>query len=105
MGAKTTRFPGRAPSHPGAMLRDIVLPNAGLPVSQAAQRLGVSRQTLHRLLAGTVGLTPSMALRLSRLFGSTPDFWLRMQLTYDLWHASQAMADELAKIEPVDRAA
>lgn len=105
MAAESTRSPSRAPSHPGAMLREILLPEIGMPVSQIAQRLRVSRQTLHRLLAQTVGVTPAMALRLSRLFGSTPEFWLRMQQAHDLWHERRALAEELARIEPVERAA
>jgi addiction module HigA family antidote len=105
MAAKSTRSLDRDPSHPGELLREIVLPNAGIPVSQVAQRLHVSRQTVHRLLAESVGVTPAMALRLSRLFGSTPDFWLRMQQTHDLWHQSRAMAEELKGIEPIERAA
>jgi antitoxin HigA-1 len=105
MAGESTRSANRPPSHPGALLREIVLPNAGLPVSRAAERLRISRQTLHRLLAESIAVTPAMALRLSKLFGSTPDFWLRMQQTHDLWHESRAMADEIARIEPVERAA
>ncbi len=104
MAAESTRAPNRPPSHPGAILRDIVLPGAELPVSQAARRLGVSRQTLHRLLAEKVGVTPAMALRLSRLFGSSPDFWLRMQQSHDLWHECRSMAGEIKAIEPIERA-
>ena len=104
MAGRSPRSPDRPPSHPGAILREIVLPGSELPVSQAAQRLGVTRQTLHRLISERIGVTPAMALRLSRLFGSTPDFWLRMQQSHDLWHLSRSMADELQGIEPIRRA-
>ena len=105
MAAKSRRYAGRPPSHPGAVLRELVLPEAKIPVAAAARRLGVSRQTLHKLLAEKIAVTPGMALRLSRLFGSTPDFWLRMQLAHDLWREQRALAAELAAIEPVERAA
>ena len=103
MAGRTARASNRPPSHPGAVLREIVLPGADMPVSQAARRLGVTRQTLHRLLAEKVSVTPAMALRLSKLFGSTPDFWLRMQQTHDLWYESRSMADEIGAIEPIKR--
>ena len=101
----STRFPGRAPTHPGAVLREIVLPEADLPVASAARRLGISRQTLHKVLSEKIGITPAMALRLSKLFGSTPDFWLRMQHSHDLWHERAALAKELSAIKPLERAA
>ena len=104
MADRSPRSPNRPPSHPGAILREIVLPGSELPVSRAAQRLGVTRQTLHRLIAEKIGVTPAMALRLSKLFGSSPDFWLRMQQSHDLWHQSRSMADELESIKPVQRA-
>ena len=105
MAAKTSRSPARPPSHPGSILREIVLPESRMAVSKAAERLGVTRQTLHRLLAEDIGVSPAMALRLSRLFGSTPDFWLRMQQSYDLWHAARLLGPELKKIMPLGRAA
>jgi antitoxin HigA-1 len=95
------RSPARQPSHPGAILREIVLPDAELPVMEAAKRLNVSRQTLHKLLAEKIGVSPGMALRLSRLFGSTPDFWLRMQQAHDLWLERRALAEELEQIRPL----
>jgi len=95
----TTRRPlKRAPTHPGALLRDEVLPEMGLSVAGAARRLRVSRQTLHRILAGTSAVTPEMALRLGRLVGNGPTLWLRMQEAHDLWHAEQKLGEELEKI-------
>jgi addiction module HigA family antidote len=91
----------RPPTHPGAILRQDVLPALGLSVAEAARRLGVSRQQLHRVLAETHPLSTEMALRIARLEGNTPDLWLRMQQAYDLWHIEQQLQDELAKIKPV----
>ena len=91
----------RQPTHPGEMLRDDVLPELGLSVSEAARRLGISRQQLHRVLACTHPITTEMALRIGKFAGNGPDLWLRMQLSYDLWHAEQRMKDELSNIETV----
>ena len=66
---------------------------------------GVLRQTLHRILAEKNAITPEMALRRSRLFGSNPDFWLRMQAAHDLWHAQRKIAGELRTIKRVREAA
>ena len=89
----------RPPIHPGELVRKEVLPALGLSVSEAARRLGISRQQLHRVLAGTHPITTEMALRLGKLAGNGPALWLRMQQAYDLWHAEQRLQGELAKIE------
>jgi addiction module HigA family antidote len=90
----------RPPVHPGELLREEVLPALGLSVSEAARRLGVSRQQLHRVLACTHPITTDMALRIGKLAGSGPGLWLRMQQAYDLWHTERRMEDELSRIEP-----
>jgi len=66
--------------------------------------LGVTRQTLHRLLAEKTAVTPEMALRLGKFCGNGPDLWLRMQEAYDLWHAERALRREIARIETVKAA-
>ena len=91
----------RAPVHPGEVLREDVLKNLCLSVSEAARRLNVSRQQLHRILACTHPVTTEMALRIGRFVGNGPWIWLRMQLAYDLWTAENRMVDELSRIEPV----
>jgi addiction module HigA family antidote len=91
----------RPPVHPGEILREDVLDNLGLSVSEAARRLGVSRQQLHRVLACTHPITTEMALRIGKFAGNGPGLWLRMQQAYDLWYAEHRMADELSKIESV----
>jgi antitoxin HigA-1 len=94
----------RPPVHPGEILRDDVLPPLGLTVSEAAKRLGISRQQLHRGLACTHPITTEMALRIGKFAGNGPSLWLSMQQAYDLWHAENRMADELSKIETAHRA-
>lgn len=88
----------RRPTHPGEILKEDVLPAINLSITEAARQLGVSRQSLHKLLSGAVAVTPEMALRLGRWCGNGPGLWLRMQQAHDLWHAERAMADELAAI-------
>jgi addiction module HigA family antidote len=88
----------RPPTHPGALLRDDVLPALNLSVSEAARQLRVTRQTLHRVLAETSGVSPEMAVRLGKFCGNGPGLWLRMQQAFDLWHAEQNLRDELEKI-------
>jgi addiction module HigA family antidote len=75
-----------------------VLPALSLSVSEAARQLRVTRQTLHRVLAGKSGISPEMAVRLGKFCGNGPGLWLRMQQTFDLWHAQQHLRDELEKI-------
>jgi len=77
------------PPHPGEIIRELCLKALGLSVTDAAAELGVSRKTLSAILNGRAGISPEMALRLSKAFGSTPDHWLRMQNTYDLWRLRQ----------------
>ncbi|MBN1567157.1 MAG: HigA family addiction module antidote protein [Acidobacteria bacterium] len=97
--------PGRKPTHPGELLAEDVFPALGISISEAARKLRVSRQTLHRILAGNAGVTPEMAVRLGKFCGNGPGLWLRMQQAYDLWHAEQRLAGELAKIPKARTAA
>ncbi len=90
--------PQRPPTHPGEVLREDVLPEMRISISKAARQLGITRQTLHRVLAGTHGITPEMALRLGKFCGNGPRLWLRMQQEYDLWHAERDLRDEIEKI-------
>jgi antitoxin HigA-1 len=99
MTNETLRHAELEPRHPGALLRDVVLPSLDLSISAVAERLGVTRQTLHRLLAEKTAVTPEMALRLGKFCGNGPDLWLRMQEAYDLWHAERALRREIARIE------
>ena len=87
----TRRDPDRPPIHPGEILREDVLPGLAMPVSTAARYLGVTRQALHRVLAGTAGISPEMALRVGKFCGNGPEVWLRLQAAYDLWHAARSI--------------
>jgi antitoxin HigA-1 len=77
------------PVHPGEIIREDVLPEIGLSVTEAAKALGVSRQMLHDILAERKPLSAVMCLKISRLLGSTPEFWMRLQADYDLKKAAQ----------------
>jgi len=87
-----------SPAHPGEILREDVLPALGMTVSDAARELRVSRQTLHRILSGTMAVSPEMAVRLGKFCGNGPGLWLRMQAAYDLWHAERRMRAEIKRI-------
>ena|SRR5665213_2131756 len=84
--------------HPGMLLRNYVLPGLRLSVSQAARDLGITRQTLHRILAGDAVITPEMAVRLERLCGLSPEFWLDRQHRYELQRAKVELVLELGRI-------
>ncbi len=80
-----------SPVHPGEILREDVLPALGLTIQDAAGKLGVTRQTLHRIIArgDPRPVTPEMAVRLGKLCGNGPRLWLNLQAAYDLWHAER----------------
>jgi addiction module HigA family antidote len=89
------------PTHPGEMLREDFLPDYGLTISSLAAALGVSRQTINELLRERRSVSPEMALRLSRLFGNSPEFWLDAQRAIDLWDAAGAIKTEVRRIKPL----
>ena len=76
-------MPMKNPPHPGRSVRTGCLEALGLSVTEGAKVLGVTRQTLTKVISGRSGISPEMAIRLSKAFGSTPETWLRMQLAYD----------------------
>jgi addiction module HigA family antidote len=86
------------------MLREDFLPDYGLTVSSLASAVGVSRQTVNELLRERRAVTPEMALRLSRLFGNTPEFWLNAQRAVDLWDAASAIKKSVEQIRPLSAA-
>jgi addiction module HigA family antidote len=95
----------RVATHPGALLREDVLPSLpGMSVSAFARKLGVSRQTLHAVLAERSGVSAEMALRLGTLLGNGAQLWLDMQTQFDLWQAQAKLHDELSqmtRLEPM----
>ncbi|MBK8131417.1 MAG: HigA family addiction module antidote protein [Gammaproteobacteria bacterium] len=94
----------RKPTHPGAMLREDFIPDYGLTVAGLAEALGVSRQSVNELLRERRAVSPEMALRLARLFGNSPEFWLNAQRAVDLWVAAQSIKDAVALIKPLHAA-
>ena len=104
MSIPNTRDRKLRPTHPGEMLREDFMPDYGLSVSSIAKALGVSRQTVNELLRERRAVSPEMALRLSRLFGNTPEFWLNAQRAVDLWEAARAVRRKLERISPLKAA-
>jgi addiction module HigA family antidote len=104
MSIPNTRERKIRPTHPGEMLREDFLPDYGLTVSSFAKALGVSRQTVNELLRERRAVSPEMALRLSRLFGNTPEFWLNAQRAVDLWEASRIIMKKIKRINPLSAA-
>lgn len=94
----------KPPTHPGEMLREDFLPDYNMSVSSLAENLGVSRQTINEVLRERRAVSPSMALRLSRFFGNSPEFWLNAQHAVDLWQAERTHSKELANIYPPTKA-
>jgi len=92
------------PTHPGEMLREDFMPDFDLNATSMAKALGVSRQTINELLRERRSITSTMALRLSRFFGNSPDFWLNAQYTRDLWESEKRYYKELVKIQPLNAA-
>lgn len=101
MSIPSTRTVLRRPIHPGEMLREDFMPDYGLTVAALAEAAGVSRQSVNELLRGRRALSPEMALRLSRLFGNSPEFWLNAQRAVDLWDAAQKLKNEVRRIKPL----
>jgi len=104
MALKNTEARKITPTHPGEMLREDFMPDYGLTISSLAKKLGVSRQTINELLHERRSISPAMALRLSRLFGNRPEFWLNAQLAVDLWKANKQHNKTLGRIQRLNAA-
>ena len=90
----------RRPTHPGNIIKEDYLLPLSIAIKDMADTLGVSRKTLSKIINERGAITPDMALRLSRAFDTTPDFWLNLQQNYDLWHAETA-SKEWQKVKPL----
>jgi antitoxin HigA-1 len=88
------------PPHPGEFIREVYLEPHSMTGRQLASKLGVSPSTLNRILQRRNGISPEMALRLSKALGRSPESWLAMQDNYELWHARQSV--DLASVEKVE---
>ena len=89
----------RRPTHPGSIIKEDYLLPLSVTIKDMADTLGVSRKTLSKIINERGAITPDMALRLSRAFDTTPDFWLNLQKNYDLWVAETASKD-WQKVKP-----
>jgi addiction module HigA family antidote len=88
----------RRPTHPGEMLREDFLPDYGLTTASLAEAIGVSRQSINELLHERRAISPAMALRLAKLFGNSPEFWLNAQRAVDLWDVAQVIQNDVTRI-------
>ena len=93
-GRSVTEFPAvpgrsRAPTHPGALLREDIIPATGRSKAEIARLLGISRQHLHDILSEAKPVSPAVAVRLGKLFGNGAGLWVRMQSARDTWHAER----------------
>ena len=95
----------RPPTHPGEMLLEEFLQPMSITQRDLADAIHVPFQRINEIINGRRGITPSTALRLAKFFGMSPDFWMNLQLRWDLYQAQQAEQDELKNIRPFTRAA
>ena len=100
---KSLRDPKRRPTHPGAIVRDDILPHLNITQADLAARMGVSRLTVSELIHEKRGFSADMAIRLAKVLRTTPETWLRMQQAVDLWDAQQD-AGRCEKVEPLPKA-
>lgn len=91
------------PLHPGIVVKDALIDGTGMSVTEASERLGVTRTTLSRLLNGHAGISTEMALRLSMLFGNSIDMWVNIQSQYEIWQTMQHVKN--IHVEPLKDAA
>jgi addiction module HigA family antidote len=89
MATETLRHPSIEPAHPGEILSEIMIPATGRSKAEIARLLGISRQTLYDILNCKQPVTPTVAVRLGKLFGDGAGIWVRMQAAYDTWHAER----------------
>lgn len=89
------------PPHPGLFLNETVIKPLGLGVTETAQRLGMSRTALSRVLNGKAGISPDLAVQLERAGQSKARFWVNLQANYDLWQATQREHPDVIKLDAV----
>lgn len=88
------------PPHPGEIIREFCVEPLNRSITDLSKMLGISRKTFSALLNGHSGISPEMALRLSKVFGRSPEGWLRLQIQYDLWRTRQSVnIENLKRIE------
>jgi addiction module HigA family antidote len=100
---RAKRHPSIKPLHPGAALREDILPALGRPKIEIARLLGISRQALYDILNEKAPVTAEMAVRIGKLCGNGPNLWINLQRAYDLWHAQRRI--DVSKIPTLHEAA
>lgn len=90
----------REPSSPGEILQEEFLEPAGLTQGQLAELIGVERRRINEIVGGKREITPDTAIRLGKFFGVSPQFWMNLQVRYNLWHAQADRAKEYERIKP-----
>lgn len=101
MSIPNTQEIKRKPTHPGAILREDFMTEFDVTASGLAEALDISKQTIEELIQERRAVCPEMALRLSRLFGNSPEFWLNAQRAVDLWEAKRAIQPHIDRIRPL----
>ncbi len=91
----------RKPSHPGALIRNVILPETGITISELARRCGVARNTMSKVVNERGDVTEDIAIRLSRVLGSTPRFWVGMQTNLNLWQLENTNKREYQRMERI----
>jgi addiction module HigA family antidote len=95
----------RKPTHPGELIREDLLPEAGISQTELAKLMGVSRRTVSEIIHERRKVTPDIAFRLAKVFNSTPEMWLNMQQALDVWEVGRIHGREYEKIFPVEEVA
>lgn len=93
------------PLHPGIIIKNVLIDDTGLTVSDAAERLGITRTTLSRLLNQHAGVSPEMALRLSKLLNTSVEMWINLQSQYDIWKVEHQHIPGIERIVPLKNVA
>ena len=88
--------------HPGEFLREDYMPELDLSVAKLAEKLGVTRQTVNDIVRERRNLSPEMCLKLGRLFGTTPQFWMNMQAKVDIWNSLELHRAEIEAVQPLE---
>lgn len=92
---------GLPPIHPGVLVKEDCIEYLGLTITEAAKLLGVTRKALSELVNCKSGISPMMAKRLAKAFGSTPEMWLRLQISYDLWQLRDVDMSNIKRVEKI----
>lgn len=102
MGYESMIVVARRPTHPGEILREEFLPDFGLSIAALATCIQVSRQSINELVRERRSVSTDMAIRLGKLFGTSPQYWLNLQRSVDIWEALDEQSDAFEAIKPLE---